>query len=63
MLEISKFDDELQSINIIKIPLIAHFEGEFMLGPLENYHVHVIHLDLNNLRHFQVVRKQLVKVV
>ena len=33
------------------------------LGPLEIYHVHVIHLDLNNLRHFQVVRKQLEKVV
>jgi hypothetical protein len=27
MLEISKFDDEVQSINIIKIPLIAHFWG------------------------------------
>ena len=33
------------------------------IGPSDIHHVHVIHLDLNNLRHFQVVRKQLMKVV
>ena len=63
--QVSKFD-EFQS-NIINIPLFALSWGwihvYLYLGPSDIHHVHVMHLDLNNLRHFQVVRKQLVKVV
>ena len=59
--------DEFQSINIINIPLFALLWGwihvYLYLGPSDIHHVHVIHLDLNNLRQFQVVRKHLVKVV
>ena len=53
--------------NIINIPLFALLWGwihvYLYLGPSDIHHVHVMHLDLNNLRHFQDVRKQLVKVV
>ena len=63
--QVSKFD-EFQS-NIINIPLFALSWGwihvYLYLVPSDIHHVHVMHLDLNNLRHFQVVRKQLVKVV
>ena len=63
--QVSKFD-EFQS-NIINIPLFALSWGwihvYLYLGPSDIHHVHVMHLNLNNLRHFQVVRKQLVKVV
>ena len=49
--------------NIINIPLFALLWGwihvYLYLGPSDIHHVHVMHLDLNNLRHFQVVRKQL----
>ena len=50
-------------IDIIDIPLFALFSLFLYLGPSEFYSIHVIHLDLSILRHFQVVRKQLVKVV
>jgi phosphatidylserine decarboxylase len=46
-------------------PCLLSYEVEFIfiyLGPSDIHHVHFMHLDLNNLRHFQVVRKQLVKV-
>ena len=53
-----------QSLNIINIPLFAllweWIHVYLYLGPSD---IHVIRLDLNNLRQFQVVRKQLVKVV
>ena len=66
LFKVSKFD-EFQSINIINIPLFALFWGwihvYLYLGPSDIHHVHVIHLDLNNLRHFQVIRKHLVLVV
>ena len=50
-------------IDIIDIPLIALFSLFSYLGPSEFYSIHVIRLDLSILRHFQVVQKQLVKVV
>jgi hypothetical protein len=63
--QVSKFD-EFQS-NIINVPLFAllwdWIHVYLYLGPSGIHHVHEMHLDLNNLRHFQVVRKQLVKVV
>ncbi len=50
-------------IDIIDIPFFALFSLFLYLGPSEFYSIHLIHLDLSILRHFQVVRKQLVKVV
>ena len=55
------------NVNIIDIPLFALFRVRIhvylYLGPSEIYSIHVIHLNLSFQRNFQVVRKQLVKVV